>query len=437
VARSLPWGKTGQIELNIPPDWKVILDHRAASRPAIQDVKSAVSQALVQPIAGPRLVDLACGAKKAAIIIDDVSRPTPAHLMAPVVLEELLNSGLKADQIVVIFGIGTHRPMTEAEMQLKAGNEVCTRVKCRNHDCRDHSELKFFGKTSSGTPVYFNRTVADADLRILIGTIEPHPQAGFGGGLKNLLPGVAGAESIGHNHLILPSPASWNMIGTLPEENPMRQDIEQAAAMLAGKNFIVNTILGPDLKPVALVSGDAIEAHRKGVQISRELYSYNLPRKMDAAIVSSFPMDVDLRQGVKGVANVPGAVKKGGVIICFLKCERGLEDIKPPNLSMPLGPVRLLLKALGCRGIYALTKRLPKKIPIETRFIFNFGLQVLKDNHVLIFSPQLAKETNGKLGHLLFDDQAKLFNAAQKFLGPNPETCIVAEGGVSFPVIEA
>ncbi|HUT53653.1 MAG TPA: nickel-dependent lactate racemase [bacterium] len=437
MTRTLPWGKGQGIGLMVPDTWKIIVDHKAIGRPAIADVSAALAGALARPDAGPPLAELAAGARDAVIVIDDVGRPTPARLLAPAVLETLLSSGLAADRIKVVFALGTHRPMTEAEMRAKAGEDVFSRVRCENHNCRDPDNLLDIGTTSFHTPVLINRAVAEAGLRVLIGTIEPHPQAGFGGGGKLILPGCAGARSIGHNHLIMPSPDRYNMIGTLPDDNPMRQDIEQAAAMLPGKTFIVNTVLGTDLAPVALVAGEPVAAHEKGVAIARELYGVPLPRRLDAAIVSSFPMDVDLRQGVKGVANFPGAIKKGGAILCFLSCERGLDGIRAPRTVPPLGPVRLLLKLLGARGIYAITKRLPKKVPVEARFIINFGLQVLKDYHVLIFSPKLAAETGGRLGQFIFDDQARMFRRAEELLGTSaPEACIVAEGGVSFPVVD-
>jgi nickel-dependent lactate racemase len=421
-----------------PALWKIVVEHKAVARPAIADFGGALERGLSSPSAGPPLFELARAAKRAVILIDDVGRPTPAGRIAPRVLETLLASGIPADRVKVVFATGTHRPMTMEEMRQKAGDGVVSRVLCLNHDCRSAQDLVSLGTTSHGTPVLINRAVAESDLRVLIGSIEPHPQAGFGGGLKLILPGAAGAASIGHNHLVMPSPQRYNMIGALPRDNPMRRDIEEAAAMLRGKNFIVNTVLGPDLEPVALVTGDAIAAHREGVAIARELYGVPLPRRLDAAIVSSFPMDVDLRQGVKGVANFPGAVKKGGVIICFLFCERGLDGIKPPGLVPPLFPVRLLLKLLGARGIYALTKRLPKKVPVEARFIINFGLQLLKDYHVMIFSPRLSQETRGRLKNFIYDDQEKMFGRAEKLLGTSaPEACLVAEGGVSFPVVES
>jgi nickel-dependent lactate racemase len=433
----LPWGTDSEIGLQLPPGWKIVAEKRALARPVIADLAGEAARALAAPADGVPLPDLARQAKNAVIIIDDVGRPTPAHLLAPEVLKTLLAAGIPAERIQVVFALGTHRPMTAAEMRRKASDFVCETVACQNHDRRDPARLVRLGVTSFGTPVLINRAVAEAELRVLIGTIEPHPQAGFGGGLKNILPGCAGAAAIGHNHLVLPSPERYNLIGTAPEDNPMRRDLEEAAGMLPGRTFLLNTVLGPDLRPVALVAGDPIAAHRRGVALARELYGVRLPRRLDAAIVSSFPMDVDLRQGVKGVANFPGAVRRGGVIVCFLRCERGMEDVRPPRWLPPLGPLRLLLRLLGARGIYGLTKRLPARVPVEARFIVNFGLQVLKEHHVLIYSPRLAADTGGRFGAFIHDDQARMFARAERLLGTAaPEACIVAEGGVCFPMVE-
>jgi len=436
MAFTLPWGRNNEIELRVPEQWLVTPATRSPALPPLADLAASTVAALAAPTAGPALVDLARAARNAIIVIDDVGRPTPAHLIAPAVLSTLLTAGLAADSVAVVFATGTHRPMTADEMRQKAG-AVVDQVRCFNHDCRDDAGLKFLGTTRRGTPVNLNRMVADADLRVLIGTIEPHPQAGFGGGLKNLLPGCAGALSVGHNHLVMPSPDRYDMIGTQPDDNPMRLDIEEAAGLAGGRNFIVNTVLGADLRPVALVAGEAVAAHRAGVAVARGLFGARVPARMDAVITSSFPMDVDLRQGVKGIANMPSAVRTGGAIICFLQCDRGMEDYRVPGWMPPLGLLRLPLKLLGARGIYSLTKHLPKSVPAEKRFVINFGLQVLKDRHVLIFSPRLAADTRGRFGNIIFDDQDTLFRHAERLLQTaSPRACLIPEGGASFPLVE-
>ncbi|NIV35898.1 MAG: DUF2088 domain-containing protein, partial [Anaerolineae bacterium] len=187
-------------------------------------------------------------------------------------------AGAQAQNITGLFAIGTHQVMSTEEMETRAGSSVVSRIACHSFDCHDEQAFVHLGRTRRGTRVTVNRIAAEAGLRILIGTIEPHPQAGYGGGFKNLLPGLAGAESIGHNHLLLPSPDRYNMIGTMPVDNPMRLDLEEAGRMFEGPTFILNVVLDPQLEPVAVLAGDAVAAHRAGIEISRAIYGVGLPR---------------------------------------------------------------------------------------------------------------------------------------------------------------
>ncbi|MEA3222808.1 MAG: nickel-dependent lactate racemase [Thermodesulfobacteriota bacterium] len=371
-----------------------------------------------------------------ALVMDDTGRPTPVDRIAPAVLDYLIEAGAKAENITGLFAVGTHKLMSSEVMESRAGVSVTRRIKCRNFDSRDKEAFIHLGKTKRGTPVIFNRTAVEADLRILIGTIEAHPQAGFGGGFKNLLPGLAAAESIGHNHLLMPSPDRYNMTGTLPEDNPMRLDLEEACQMIDSPTFILNVILNPNLEIVALVTGDAVAAHREGVKISRKIYGVPLPRQVDVVLSSGYPMDHELRQAGKGVLNVAGACRPGGVIVGFLRCEEGLGNINLPRFLPPLAPLRVLTKILGSRGITSLVRCLPKVVPVEARFLINFSLQMLKDYQVLIFSPRLKEETKGRFPPILYDDQELLYRDVVRLVGKDdPEVAVFHQGGVSFPVL--
>jgi hypothetical protein len=326
--------------------------------------------------------------------------------------------------------------MSAQQMEARAGSYVYSCIECRCFDCHDKGALVFLGKTRRGTPVWLNQIAAEADLRILIGTIEPHPQAGFGGGFKNLMPGLAGAETIGHNHLLMPSPERYNMMGTLPEENPMRQDLEEAGRMVGGLTFIVNVVLDPGLEPVAVVCGDAVEAHRAGVDICRSVYGVRLPHHVDVVLSNAYPMDQDLRQAGKAILSAAGACKPGGLIIGFIRCEEGLRNVDLPPFVPPLGPVRALVKALGNSGISFLARHVPVGVPVEDRFLVNFALHLLKDYHVLMFSPRLRQDSRGRLSHVLYDDQTRLFEEANRMLPrKDADAAVFTHGGVSFPVV--
>ena len=434
----VPWGREEALEVKLPPDWHLIAEGQFDTPPAMDDLSGALRKALDAPILSPPLREMVGPESRIALVMDDESRPTPVDRLAPLLLKCLLEAGAQPENITGLFAPGTHEPMTRAQMRARAGGYVFSTIDCRCCDCHEEESLVFLGQTERGTPVWLNRIAAQADLRILIGTIEPHPQAGFGGGFKNLLPGLAGAESIGHNHLLMPSPDRYNMIGTLPEGNPMRQDLEEAGRILSGPTFIVNVVLDPALEPVAVVCGDAIAAHGAGVEIARSIYGVRLTHQADVVVTNAYPMDQDLRQAGKAILNAAGACKPGGLIIGFLRCEDGLRNVDLPPFVPPLGAARALAKVLGSRGISLLSQHLPARVPVEDRFLVNFALQMLKDYHVLIFSPRLKQDSQGRFPPVLYDDQELLFEEAARLLArADAEVAVFTHGGISFPIVGA
>ncbi len=431
----IPWGGDERLPLSIPPGWRVVAQGEASARERFQDLAGAIRERLDQPVGSPPLRELVKPDSKIALIMDDPGRPTPVHKLAAPVLDYLLEAGARPENVTGLFAIGTHAMMSDQEMRARAGESVAGRIELRCFDCNDQSAFVRLGRTGRGTEVMLNRLAVEADLRVLIGTIEAHPQAGFGGGYKNILPGLAAGKSIGHNHLITPSPEAYNMIGTLPEENPMRLDLEEAGRMIKGPTFILNSILDPGLAPVALVAGDAVKAHREGVRLSREMYGVRLPGKADVVIASAYPMDQDLRQAGKAVLNVAGACRPGGVIVVFMRCEQGLGNVGLPRFAAPLSLVRGVTKLLGSRGIFFISSHLPSAVPVEARFLVNMGLQMMKDSQVLLFSPRLKEVAADRFPPVLFDDQRSLFAEAGRLTGKDaPEVAVIHQGGVSFPV---
>lgn len=433
----IPWGRDDKLPLKIPESWKVIGQGHAGAPETIPDLPRAIIAGLNKPTGSSALKDLIKPDTKIALVMDDRGRPTPVESIAPVVLDYVIEAGAKPENITGLFAVGTHELMSPEQMEARAGSYVFNKIKCVNFDCNDEEAFVHLGQTERGTQVSLNRIAVEADLRILIGTIEAHPQAGFGGGFKNILPGLAAAKSVGPNHLIMPSPDKYVMIGTMPDDNPMRLDLEEAGRMIDGPTFIVNVVLNHELSPVALVAGDAVIAHREGVETCRNIYGVKVPGPADVVISSAYPMDHELRQAGKGILNVVGACKPGGVIIGFMRCEQGLGKITIPKIIPPLGSVRAAAKMMGSSGISFLVKHLPKAVPVEAGFMINFSLQMLKDYKVLIFSPRLKEDTQGRFPPILYDDQDKLFSDVQKLIGKDdPEAIVIHQGGVSFPVVD-
>lgn len=431
----LPWGRGEALPLRLPPQWRVVACHRPRVLPPLEDLPAAVQMQLGRPIGAPPLRDLVGPGTRVALVMDDASRPTPIPLLAPLVLGHLLAAGVRPEHVTGLFAIGTHRTLSQEEMAARAGASVVSRIRCLAVDCHDAELFAFLGRTRRGTPVYLNRFAVEADLRVLIGTVEPHPQAGFGGGLKNLFPGLANAESIGRNHLIAPSGGRYNLIGSLPEENPMRQDLEEAGRM-AGPSFLLNVVLGPDLRPVGVFAGDPMAAHREAVRLARSLYGAPLRRRVDMVVANAHPLDTDLRQAGKALLNVAGACRSGGAILGFLRCEEGLGNVPLPGRVPPLRLARAAVQVLGHRGIALLARHLPRAVPVEARFLVRLGLHMLQDYHVRIYSPRLMEAAGGRFPPVLYADQDRLFREAERLVGtPAPEVVVFPWGGVSFPIL--
>ena len=285
--------------------------------------REAVKYALQNPIGAPKLGTLVKPGQKIAIITSDISRPLPSYDVLPPVLEELFNAGVKAEDVTVVFALGSHRPHTEEEMIALVGKEVFDTVRCIDSDPEDCVHM---GTTKAGTPVDITRCVAEADFKICLGNIEFHYFAGYSGGAKAIMPGVSTRDAIQANHRMMVSEDAC--AGKL-EGNPIRIDIEDAGE-ICGIDYIVNAVLDEHKHIVYCVAGDVTKAHREGCKYLDQMYRCKIPQKADIVIVSQggAPKDANLYQTQKALDNAKHAVKKGGTIILIGACPEGLGSKK-------------------------------------------------------------------------------------------------------------
>jgi len=314
----LPYGKT-EVCARIPTK-NYLGTIEPKEKPSVKDTRAEIERALNEPIGTQRLSEIAKKGNKVAIVVNDQTRATPSHLMIPPILDELNKAGVKDQDITLIFGCGTHRPVTTEEMKTLVGEEVLQRVKTVSHDCKA-KDLTYLGRTKYGTKVYVNKIFAEADLRILTGDIGLHYYAGYGGGRKSVLPAVTGEETIQHNHAMILHPKART--GIL-EDNPIHEDMVEAAE-LAKPNFIVNIVTNSKRELVRTFAGDIHQAFYEGVKLVDEMYKVPIEKRADIIVVSSggHPHDIDLYQAHKGVDNALEAVKRGGVIIWVAECPEG------------------------------------------------------------------------------------------------------------------
>lgn len=314
----LPYGKT-EVCLRVPTR-NFLGSIEPKEKPGVPDAKAEVERALKEPINSKRLCEIAKPGDKVAIVVDDATRPAPSHVMVPPILEELNSVGVKDEDVTIIFGCGTHRAVTSDEAVRLLGENVLKRVKTVSHDCKA-SDLIYIGTTKYGTKIYLNRIFAEADVKILTGDICFHYYAGYGGGRKSVLPGVAGEETIKANHaMLLHSNAKTGVL----EGNPVHEDMTEAAKM-AKVDFILNVVVNSKGEVVKAFAGDLEKAFYEGVKLVDEMYRVPVDRRADIVVVSpgGHPADVNLFQAYKGVDSALEIVKRDGVIVLVAECSEG------------------------------------------------------------------------------------------------------------------
>jgi len=428
---TLPWGDES-LSFNLPESWQVLGCLRPNEVKPVEDVNQAVKSSLDSPISMPSLQSLLSPGKRVTIVIDDVSRPTPVRQVIPHVLSRLEKAGIEQKDITLIPALGLHRPMSLEEVRERTGIKDLQEGQVKNPACDDLNQMVHLGQTSRGTPVYIAKPVAEADLVISIGCIEPHIIASFGGGYKNIVPGCAARVTIAHNHSLNATPATFNMVGQPISDNPMRQDLEEAGRLLDNPIFLINTVLDADLNIVKIVAGDPVQAHRAGCETSAELFGVPVEHPADIVITNSFPMDSDLRQGVKALANNVRAVRRGGVMITLVRAEEGVGVFGLAEKKLPVG--RKALKFLAPFLIPLIPKLKLKGMGEEDRFFLYFALQAMRHATLIMVAPTIPDEVKANLPFVAFEDTLlDALQAAKKAFPGKAEVLIFPNGGTTYP----
>lgn len=265
------WCGDNNFTLSFPDDWNVSVYESEDAR-ALDE--SGIERALAEPIGVEPIDRLAYGKQTAVIIVDDLSRATPAHQVIPHLLKKLKGGGIKDDSIRFVVGGGSHRPVTEEEMGKKIGSDIAAKYAVYNHDVYS-GNLVGMGNLADGTPVYINDVVARSELKIGIGGIIPHGGGGFGGGGKLVVPGIAGYTTIAYNHGLYRGRGRGN-VHRQGEEKDMRDNAEVVARHI-GLDFMVNIVLTSDRQIAGLYAGEVVESHRQGATYAKKIYDTVIP----------------------------------------------------------------------------------------------------------------------------------------------------------------
>jgi lactate racemase len=314
VPYSLPYGKT-HVSVCVAGD-------RLAPREAEPaDEKRAVQDALDHPIGTAPLGKIVSSSERVAIVVNDITRLTRTDLILPPVIATLNAAGVPDRDISIVFALGIHRRQTAEERRRIAGEEIYARIRSFDHISTEDANLVEIGTTSFGNRVEINREVWEADRIILTGEIIYHLIAGYSGGRKSLVPGVAGFRTTTFNHRMI---FDANCRSGKLDGNPAHEDLLEACRM-ADPDFIVNVVPGPDGKLVRVVAGHYDLAHREGCRTVDAMLRVPADAPYDIVVASAggFPLDIDLRQAHKGLENACQALRPGGSILFFAECPNG------------------------------------------------------------------------------------------------------------------
>jgi len=384
-----------------------------------------VQLALENPIGSPRLCELAVGKKKVVIITSDHTRPVPSKITLPLLLKEIRRGNSEAE-ITILIATGFHRLTTAEEMLSKFGEEIVRQEKLVNHDCRDEASLVYAGKLPSGGRLILNKLVFEADLLVAEGFIEPHFFAGFSGGRKSVMPGVASATTVLANHCSSFIASEYARAGVL-ENNPIHIDM-LFAAKVAKLAFILNVVIDAQKKVVRAFTGDMELAHAAGCDFVTELASVKaLPADIVVTSNGGYPLDQNIYQAVKGMTAAEATCREGGVIVIAAACNdgHGGKDFYETFLHNP-----------SARSILDTIMSVPMEETVPDQWESQILARILVKHHVILVSRHCDPKiiTDMHLAHAYTMEEALAM--AYKIKGPNASVTVVPDG-VSVIVLPA
>ncbi|MBN1666456.1 MAG: nickel-dependent lactate racemase [Anaerolineales bacterium] len=329
----LPYGYT-HLKLEIPDTHPV--DLLSAPNPnAASDPASTVQAALEQLVGGLQWSDFA-SARSVAIAVNDKTRPVPHQYLLPPLLTHLARLGIPDQAIRLFVAVGTHPPMKPSEFSAILPASVLSRYAVVSHDAEASSNLAYLGQTEGGTPVWVNKEYLQADLKIVVGNIEPHQFVGFSGGVKTAAIGLAGLETINHNHALMTHPAS--KLGEY-HDNPARQDVEAIGEKI-GIHLAVNAILNRKKDIIQVLAGEPRAVMLAGIPLARQACQVPVAQSYGLVIASpgGHPKDINVYQSQKGLAHAALVTRTGGTVILAAACPEGsgsphYEDWMPGKTS--------------------------------------------------------------------------------------------------------
>jgi nickel-dependent lactate racemase len=318
----LAYGKTGlPLELDEALNVTVV---EPVFVPALADPPAAVRAALEAPLGSPPLREVVRPGMRVGVVFSDITRPAPNPLLLGAVLDVL--EAVPGVEVTLFNALGTHRPNTEAELRAMVGDAIFESRRIVQNDTFDPSTQVRVGLTSKGHETWINAELMACDLKVLTGFIEPHLFAGFSGGGKAIMPGMAGQRTVLGNHdagMIGHPQAIWGVT----HGNPIWEEVREVAGQ-AGRTFLLNVTLNRDKAVTGVFAGDLDRAHAAGCAFVKSSAMVAVPRPFDIVVTtnSGYPLDLNLYQSVKGLRAADRIVRTGGAVIIATRCSDGIPE---------------------------------------------------------------------------------------------------------------
>ena len=434
---TVPWGDE-PLELALPAHWTVGQVAQPSLQPAEGDWPERLARALGQPEAGLSLQQLLAARRsgRIALVVEDLTRHSPLERILTVLLREIAHARIGLDQVEVVFATGMHPPLTTEKAAQKLG-PLAHSLAWRSHNAFDAAAHVHLGQVAQ-VPIELDRQLMAADLRIVVSSVSPHLQAGFGGGYKMFLPGCASLATIRQLHKLGVDRHPRPLVGTESHRNPMRQAIEAGGAMADahhGKTFAVQYLLDDADQPAYLAVGEMDAAQAMLAKQCAVGCGIVIGQPGDVLITNAYPRDFDLWQCLKSVANTRWAVRPGGVIICLARCPSGIGMSVP---RWPLSPAatRRAVQILGHDALASMLTRWVPRLAGDAAFFVRLALQAIHRNPILLVSPRLVADGVRFPGLELHAQVEQAFARADEILQHGPSKVLVfPSGGTTYPVL--
>ncbi len=407
----------------VVPDSATVLE--PASVQGLADEPGALREAHRRPIGTPALRDLVRADDSVVIVFSDITRPMPNARVLPVLLAELDLAGVRRDQVTLLNGLGTHRRNTPAELAEMLGSEIVSQYRIEQHDAFDAAHNVDLGIMSTGHRALLDRTYCEADFRIVTGFIEPHIFAGYSGGPKGVLPGIAGIETIMDNHgyaMLRDPSASWGRT----ERNPVWEEMRECARLMR-PHFLLNVTLNQRRQITGVFAGDMESAHAEGIQHVRESAMVGVESLFDVVLVtnSGYPLDINLYQSVKGMSCAAQIVKPGGDIIIATESSNGIPDYgEYRNLVVEGGTTQGIMDVISQPGFRR-----------HDQWEAQLHAGILQRASVHVYSDGL---TDGQIREMLLEPCHDVNETVTRLLaahGPGARLCVLPEGPQTIPYL--